>query len=365
MKREHELIMELCRFIRPDKEKIKGLMEQGISWPYVLGQLLFHRMGGAAYYILRECGLLGRVNREVRNSLKIIYDSGKAKTEAMKTALAEIAGILQNADFAYALLKGAYLLSVYPEGLRTSNDLDILICQKDISKLEILLKSAGFQQGHIRNGEFAPASRAEILSSRMNRGETVPFIRQVLLPGMDYLEIDINFSMDFKARQEKDTVAALLEKAEPWIETGGLRLSTLSPVDFLIHLCCHLYKEAVVYAWVEMERDLSLYKFADIYLLLDKWTDSKFYPGLAARIKQCGLERECYYALLRTKELFGIESPALDGLLAEIRPGSTRYLTEIIRPDQHKIYRYDEAFTEWLFISGRKGYLHEITNAIA
>ena len=357
MKNENKLVLELCKFLNPDQTKIGESMGQTIHWPYVLGQLLFHRMGGAAYYTLRECGLWGKVNREVRNSLKTVYDSGKSKSESLKLALAELAGILQGTDFSYALLKGAYLVSLYPIGLRTSNDLDILIGQKDLSGLETLLKSAGFAQGNVRNGAFTPASRAEILSSRMNRGETVPFIKRVDLPGMEFLEIDINFSLDFKAKQETDTIESLLKNAKPLIKTQNGHLSTLSPADFIIHLCCHLYKEATIYAWVEMERDLSLYKFADIYLLINQWTESGLYADLAALIKEYGLNRECYYAMLRTKELFGIENAQLDKLLENIKPESTVYLKEIIRPDQNKTYRYDENFTDWLFTSGRKNYL--------
>ena len=365
MKNENDLVLELCKFIDPDKEKIEGLIGQTIHWPYVLGQLLFHRAGGVAYYTLRECELLGQVNREVRNSLKTAYDSGKAKSESLKTALAELADILRNADFPYAFLKGAYLVSLYPAGLRTSNDLDVLISKKDISELEALLKEAGFTQGNIRNGSFVPASRAEILSSRMNRGETVPFIRQADLPHMEFLEIDVNFSLDFKAKQENDAVAALLKNAAPLIETDNGNLLRLTPADFLIHLCCHLYKEATVYAWVEMDRDLSLYKFSDIYLLLNKWTTHAFYTDLADHINEYGLHRECYYALLRTKELFSIENAELDKLLTGIRPGNIAYLTEIIQPEQNKTYRYDKAFSDWLFTSGRKGHLYETSNASA
>jgi len=371
LKDENALVLELCKFVAPDKEKIETLMEQTLNWPYILGQLLFHRMGGAAYYVLRECGLLGKINREVRNSLKIIYDSGKTKSESFKTALSELAEIMnsrsnenswQNADFPYSLLKGAYLVSLYPNGLRTSNDIDVLINQEDISKLEALLKSAGFTQGNIRNGVFLSASRAEILSSRMNRGETVPFIKQINLSGMEYLEIDVNFSLDHKTKQSGNAVTALLKNATPLIKTENGNLLTLSPVDFLIHLCCHLYKEAAVYAWVEMERDLSLYKFADIYLLLNKWTDSGLYTDLAVNIGEYGLNRECYYAFLRTKDLFSIENAKLDELLINIKPNDTDYLTEVIRPDQNKTYRYDIPFHDWIFTSGRKGYLYEVAN---
>ena len=123
---------------------------------------------------------------------------------------------------------------------------------------------------------------------------------------MKYLEVDINFSLDFKARNETDTVALLLKNTEPLIETDNGKLLTLSPVDFMIHLCCHLYKEATVYAWVEMERDLSLYKFLDIYLLLNKWNFPKLFDELVIKCERYGLKKECYYALLRAKELFEI-----------------------------------------------------------
>ena len=365
MKNENALILELCKFINPDKQKIEEYMAKTVHWPYVLGQLLFHRMGGAAYYVLRECGLLGRVNREVRNSLKIIRDSGKAKSEGLKASLTKLSEIINGAKFPYALLKGAYLVEIYPPGLRTSNDIDILIDQKDVSKLEPLLKTAGFLQGNIRNGSFPPASRAEIISSRMNRGETVPYIKRVDMPGMEYLEIDINFSLDFKAKQDDDIVGALLENSEPLIKTEAQSLFTLSPADFLIHLCCHLYKEAAVYAWVEMERDLSLYKFVDIYLLLNRWDDCEFYAELSSRICKYGLNRECYYALMRTKELFKIENAGLDKVLTNICPESTDYLNEIIQPEQNKKYRYDKAFSEWLFTGRRKEHLYEITNETA
>ena len=49
----------------------------------------------------------------------------------------------------------------------------------------------------------------------------------------------------------------------------GCGLYTLSLPDFILHLCAHLYKEATVMAWVEMGRDQSLYKYADLYLLTE------------------------------------------------------------------------------------------------
>lgn len=68
--------------------------------------------------------------------------------------------------------------SFYGDGERISNDIDILIEQEDISSVSTLLKSMGFTQGYydFLENNIVPLSRAEVLSRRMNRGETAPFI---------------------------------------------------------------------------------------------------------------------------------------------------------------------------------------------
>lgn len=279
----------------------------------------------------------------------------------MKAALEMLGDILPD-GMPYALLKGAYLTGLYPAGLRTSNDIDILLDQSNLSVLEDALLRADFLQGNIRSGVFIPADRKEIVMSRMMRGETVPFIRSVHLPQMEFLEIDVNFSLDYQPVQTDDTVSAFLNRCQPLIHAGRSCLYTLDPIDFLIHLCCHLFKEATVYAWVLMERDVSLYKFLDLYLFLHTWTDPAWYRSLGASIQAYGLERECYFALVRTRELFQIEMPPLNALLAQIRPRDTAYLQQIIHPGERKVYYYKEAFADWVFMSRKKEKLYEITN---
>lgn len=362
---EHNLILELCKYIDPNKDLIAEYMKHNLHWPYILGQLLSHRVGGMAYYTIKKCGFLAKINREVRNSLKAVYESNIQKNESMKIALDQIGSLLTTSPVPYAFLKGAYLIYLYPTGLRTSNDLDIFVSQDNLSAIEEKLKESGFSQGNIRNGNFVPASRKEIVSSRMNRGETVPFIKQVMLPQMDFLEIDINFSLDFQAKQKNSNVSMLLKNAKPLIKTSFSSLYTLDSIDFIIHLCCHLFKEATVYAWVAMERDLSLYKFVDIYMILYEHTDKLWYDNLALAIKEYGLEKECYYALLHTKELFRIDNRFIENLINNIRPTNLNYLNNIIQPDKGKVYIYKEPFSEWVFMSKKKERLYEITDEIS
>ncbi len=122
------------------------------------------------------------------------------RTISYRNSVADLSGILTGIPIRYAALKGAYLCSMYPIGLRTSNDIDILVDKNDIGIITERLLANRFKQGYIKNASFLPATRAEIISSRMNRGETVPFVLEREDVKMRYLEVDVNFPFVIKTR---------------------------------------------------------------------------------------------------------------------------------------------------------------------
>ena len=351
--RTEEAVLQLCRFVSPDRERLLQLLEEGIDSPLLLGQLLFHRMGGAAYTVLEQTGLLGRVNREVRTSLQTVYEVNRIKTDSFRTMLTLLARTLEGVEAPYACLKGAYLAEVYPQGLRTSNDIDLLTQGKQVDEFCRRLKEAGFVQGSVSGGVLRPATRREILDSRLNRGETVPFLKEVNLPFVRFMEVDINFSLDYQPRQATPVLPLLLSRVRRCIATGAGALPTLEPADFLLHLCAHLYKEASTYGWVQMGRDQSLYKFSDLYLLLSGEGAAALCRALPARAEECGLQKEAYYALYHMQELFAPDRPELARTLQELRPADTSYLNEIVSPADGRRYRFEEPFQDWLF-DGRR-----------
>jgi flagellar M-ring protein FliF len=48
--------------VKYDKEKIELLLSHSIDYPWVLGQLMWNRVGGVAYYTLKQCELLHLLN---------------------------------------------------------------------------------------------------------------------------------------------------------------------------------------------------------------------------------------------------------------------------------------------------------------
>lgn len=177
-KNEKELFKSLCSY--KSESFNESLLDA--ATPAVLGHLFFNRMQAIAYGTLEKHGLLGKVNREFRNSLKGAYEQNREKNKSFFRCAEYIEDILSRCGCLYAMLKGAYLCKRYPEGYRTSNDIDLLVHPSDVTEIGNVLSEAGFRQGNVRGGKFVPASRKEIIESKMLRGETVPYIIEVSLP---------------------------------------------------------------------------------------------------------------------------------------------------------------------------------------
>lgn len=356
-KNEQDLFIELCNFINPDIEKIEELVSD-CATPCVLGHLFFNRMQGIAYGALKDMGILNKINREFRNSLASAYTQNVEKNKSFFSCLEKLSDILQDHHGKYAMLKGAVLCGFYPSGYRTSNDIDLLVRAKDVTAIGNTLSSAGFRQGNIKNGEFIPASRKEIIESKMMRGETVPYILEVNLPYMKYLEVDINFSLDYK--NGDDTVIDKMLSSLNEYRVSDIPVISLNRFDFFIHLCSHLYKEATTLPWVKMKRDMTLYKFADIYYLLKDLTPEAI-RDLFTRAKELGAEDICAFALIWTNELFRVDNKYAIRLAREILAGRESILDEVVNPAEKKtLMYYVSDVRSRFFADNRMAFLMEV-----
>ena len=305
--------------------------------PSVLGLLFYNRVQGIAYSKLKKHKALSKVNREFRNSLKVAYEKNIERNESFYRCVEYLSRILDEVDLSAAMLKGAVLCNEYPKGCRTSNDIDLLVAPSDISALGNALINKGFRQGSIINDEFVLASRKEIIESKMLRGETVPYIKKVDLPSMKYLEVDVNFSLDYK-NSENDIVFRMLESTEP-ILVNGIRINSLCKEHFFIHLCAHLYKEATTVPWIKMKRDMTLYKYVDIYILLCKMSAADI-----SRVFRCAeklnLEKVCAYCILETADLFELKNDAVTAEALKVLATDPDFRLTVFDPSLKKSYIY-------------------------
>lgn len=354
--KEKELFKNLCSF---KEEKFDESLLDAAT-PEVLGHLFFNRMQAVAFGTLEKHGLLGKVNREFRNSIMGAYKQNIEKNKSFFFCVRQVEKALSACPCKYAMLKGAYLCKAYPEGYRTSNDIDLLVLPKDVTEIGNSLINDGFKQGNIRNGKFEPATRKEIIESKMMRGETVPFIKEVNLPGMRFLEVDLNFSLDYKP---EDTV--FLEemiKNTVLVKLGDFSVHTLRMDDFFVHLCSHLYKEASTISWIEMKRDMTLYKYCDIYMLLDD-IDKEQIDFLFKRAKKLGKEKICAFAVIETAELFCFENSYAVEVAKKVLSQDSDFIHIINSPQEKKQYIFSEKnIVKRFFAADRKKLLTEVNN---
>lgn len=332
-------------------------LEEEVSFNLAIGEKLIGRA------ILNRVVNIVYRNLKRRHSLldfetvfQMLYDANIAKAEFCKNNIGYLCEVMESADFPFALLKGAYLITnIYETGDRTSNDVDILINEKNVGKCKKILNNNGFIQGWVEDGQFIEASRNDIVMAKMNFGETTPFIKKT---ENGFVNVDVNFSLGYKPMEDDSIITEMLERTViyPYRSTN---LVTLEDKDFIIHLCLHLYKEATTSEWVFRRKDLNLYKFNDIYVLLAKNGSIEMYKELTERIIHYGTKKECYFALCRTRDIYTKlgEMEGYNEMLDKIRPANLEYLRQIINPVEKVIYEYNMDFLDWLASEDRKTWL--------
>lgn len=331
---EQELVLELAQFRNPNKGRILELLTMKLDWAEVLGHLTYNRTAGIAYHVLRKCSAPA-FNREVEFAIYLIHEIQKHRTSSHKAAIIHIAKAMKDSSIPHAFLKGSILAnSIYPLGCRISSDIDILLRATDLTACGSVLKELGFIQGFHDENENAviPASRREILNYRMNYGEVVPYRKVVSQPGINLIEIDINFSLDWMAQGTERAVDNFIQEAEDYVFDGVQQISSLPKEYFLAHLCVHLFKEAAVLNWVEWQRDLGLYKFVDIYAFLTDPHIELDWDKLVQVMTLNGIVKECYYALDYTRTFFPVlnEDNGFVGMMQQIKPEDTQYLDQVV-----------------------------------
>jgi len=93
MRREDKYILHCCRFLQPDYAALEELHDQNLDYIYILGQLMFNRVGGVGWHTLANAPFLGKLNREFRNPLKAVHEAGVQKGDSFARALDLLFGI--------------------------------------------------------------------------------------------------------------------------------------------------------------------------------------------------------------------------------------------------------------------------------
>ena len=311
------------------------------DWYSFLGFCDFHRITG---YLADSLNAISDIPVQVKRHARIQKDYQVCKQSKLVAAANELSARLECMKLSHSFLKGVVLTGeIYDFGQRCSNDVDLLIAPKDLSKTSNILKSLGYVQGLYRDGSIKVFDRAEIIRRRMNWGEVAPFVKLVEDDIAHFVEIDINFSLDWMPKN-----ASLTEKflQNTTVSNNGIR--ALDAEHCLVFLCVHLYKEAYILSMVKHFKDIEVYKYIDIFKIVNLIDKERFW-----RLSDMyGLKLQCEYALYCTNILF----PSLD-----LKIKKPKNLDKVIDPEsRNKEHKWDISFIERLYNTSRLDYLRMI-----
>jgi hypothetical protein len=204
---------------------------------------------------------------KIPNDIKIDYHCLKLKlgvhNKYIFSQYGLVAETLRNNGVSCFPLKGAWLIPhLYKDmSLRSVNDIDCLFDKEDENKLIDAMASIGYFQGQYdsKENKITKFGRAKEIAWKSKMNNLLPFQKITNIPSCPVVIFDFSFALDLSLDQAP--VRAMINESVNRL---------LKKSHFFIHLCCHLYKEAINAIWIMEATDLNIIKFCDIreYLLI-------------------------------------------------------------------------------------------------
>ncbi len=320
MKDEIKLILLSVVSDKTEEEKLKidELYSHKLDWAWIFGELIRHRLNG--YFLTQLTAEQKKaIYYKALQSFEILSNYYFNYNNEILSYIEKLFIKFEQHDIIFAGLKGViFNSSIYNLFVRKSNDIDILVCESDLKKIDALLREEGFIQS--LDGGKTEASKRDKLIQIMNYHDLVPYYKYV---GDYNLKLDINFQ--FEGKNDEITKDILSFGTE--IYTGnGYKIRGLNRYTHLCHLAVHFYRETTNTLWTDTHRDLEIYKLVDIentirtYSIddLNKWIDT------ASKFK---LEKQCYFMLHYLNKFYPNERYCR--LMERITPENDNYLNEI------------------------------------
>jgi|GEM_PF-4137957 len=280
---EFRFLLDACRFDRDihpsmqDYEAINLQLAAEIAGKNGLSALFYR-------FLKRS----GSVPAEILCRLKADYENNLTKQILWWEELGRIIEKFRSSGIRVVPLKGIVLMeTLYPEpGMRPLEDIDILVRSSDMMRSAGLLCETGYT-----------AVLPEQISWMANNSLAIPLRREGF-----YVELHGDL---INNRSYASTVNLDMEKI--WANTrkitvSGSELTSLSPEDFLIHLCLHL---SVMHGLSGLFWHLEICEFLNKEKI--RW------EVFRTRAKEFKIEKAVYLPLYFQQELFGKSSvPEID-----------------------------------------------------
>lgn len=183
---------------------------------------------------------------EIGNRQKKIKKIFSLYSAELKRILAKF----EENNIQYIILKGWANANYLYRNLadRYFNDVDILIQECDISKIEIIMQEEGYIYGKHRNGVIISATRKDILFQRRYTHEIYNMIKSV---EGEFINFDFNFLFSWRCLDQEVINCIHYGQVESflmYVEKRDSNFCCFNENMQFVHLCCHFTNEATCFA---------------------------------------------------------------------------------------------------------------------
>ncbi|RGF49417.1 hypothetical protein DW006_09680 [Eubacterium sp. AF36-5BH] len=303
MRAENELILLTSAINKSESEikRIEDILSEPVDWGYIIGQLIHHRLTGYFMMGLPET-CTKYLFKEVRKQLDLIVKLNKVLTRENMDYMQKIFDEFEKENVKYAGLKGViFNSSLYELGMRRSNDIDILVHEADLKKIDEILRKEGFIQA--LNSDKGEASKKDKIIQRLHHHDLIPYYKKNEdFELLAYFKIDINFRID-DGKDKETLTEKVFDYGTIIYEENGYKIRGLRWEGHLLHLCIHFSREASHSLWVSDKRDCMIYKLIDIENTIRSIGVDKLEKWIK-EVSQFDCNREIYFTLFYLNQFY-------------------------------------------------------------
>lgn len=333
-------------------ERARELLGTPLDWNWIVVTMTRHKTVQLAWHNMRRHDLIapalgtGGLPELWTVYLSQLYTAGLERNRVWLENAANLSAALQEAGVRLVVIKGGALIGdIYGFENRFLNDIDFIAERAELETIKKLMFDLGYQYGSFN---FA-TSRIDPIDPRVERAwlfnnhvlpnfyrltghDTVPFYK--IQVGFDFFDPFEDFSADG---------AAVVDRAGP--KQDGSTLLVPSPIDTLVNLCCHIYREGVSMVYDDYNVNWQLTKFCDVLSFLLAHDGDLDIDQFTTHVDSEGIRRPIFYGLHYSNEVY--RHPILTRWLEATDPGDRDYLDELT--DGSRRVTAPEPFQERLF----------------
>lgn len=284
-------VLLTCLGSLPDSDKADHLKSVSPeTWRVVAAQARRHRIGPLLYYQAQKANIT--LPNNLAAGLKQAYWRTVRQNMMFYQELDRVLQTLRTHAVPAITLKGLHLAGmVYTNiGLRTMSDMDLLVSQDDLGKVEPALLGLGCKPFH---------------PNRVMGPDNYNFV--YILPQTNFI-VEVHWALVPARLPFRIDIAGLWARAQGGT-VANLPIETLCPEDLLLHLCLHAAKDWSL---------LRLRMLCDINEIVRHYRKALDWAVIGARAQAWGIVKSVYLMLRLARDLLETAVPA--DWLAALQP---------------------------------------------